>query len=282
VDDAYAWGAIAAANALSDVYAMGGTPVIALNILCWPAKDEFLGPTVLERLLAGGADKCAEAGIGIAGGHSVEDAEPKYGLAVTGVIHPDEIWRNVGAEPGDALVLTKPLGSGIVATGHKRNVATAEEVRIAVQVMSQLNDVASAGIKAVGGANAVTDVTGFGLLGHLREMMAPGQARAHIRFNAVPVQAAAQRLASEGVFPGGTRANLEAARGDIRFAASLQEPQQLILADAQTSGGLLVSLPAARADELLDELESEGARGAAIIGEVLERNGDEPAIEVSA
>jgi selenide,water dikinase len=280
VDDPYDWGAVAAANALSDVYAMGGTPLSALNLLAWPPGDPDLGPDVLERVLRGGSDKCQEAGIAVTGGHSIEDAEPKFGLAVVGLVHPDAVWRNAGARAGDALVLTKPLGSGIVTTGHKRDLATDEEVRAAVAVMARLNGPAAADVKAAGGAHAATDVTGFGLLGHLRQMMKSSGTRARLWWQAVPIQAAAERLARADVVPGGTRANLRAAEGEVRFDAAIAEHEKLLLADAQTSGGLLVALPRHAALELIEALHESDHAAAAIVGEVLAA-GDGPVIEVA-
>ncbi len=270
VDDPYAWGAVAAANALSDVWAMGGTPLSALNILGWPPRDPNLGPEVLGEVLRGGSEKCREAGVHIVGGHSIEDAEPKYGLAVVGLIHPDAVWRNTGARPGDALLLTKPLGSGIVTTGQKRGLATDDEVRQAIEVMSSLNAAAAEVLGAAGGPHAATDVTGFGLLGHLRQMVASSGVRARLRASAVPIQPGAARLARAGVFPGGTRANLRAAAGDVRFDDDLPEHVRLLLADAQTSGGLLAALPPEAARACVAALHERGHGAAAIIGDVFE------------
>ena len=270
VDDPYSFGAIAAANALSDIYAMGGTPLFALNIVGFPVNK--LPLAVLKDILRGGADKAREAGIGIPGGHSIDDAEPKYGLVVTGRIHPDRIWKNVGARAGDALVLTKPLGMGIISTAIKREKAAPALVQQAIEIMATLNRGAAEAVTAAGGADAVTDVTGFGLLGHLREMTAGSGVGARLRLGDVPILDGVWDLARAGLVPGGTERNfqhLQAAQA-VEWAAGIGELEQKVLNDAQTSGGLLVAVPQGRATALLERLRAAGTPIAARIGEFVE------------
>jgi selenium donor protein len=269
VDDPYDFGQIAAANALSDVYAMGARPLYALAICGFP-RDR-LGEGVLERILQGGADKAAEGGVPVVGGHSIDDAEPKYGLSVTGTVHPDRIVRNVGARVGDKLVLTKPLGMGIVATGVKREQAPPELVRAAVAAMATLNRDASEAMLAAG-PSAATDVTGFGLLGHLAEMTAGSGVSARVRFEAVPFLDGVEALARADVIPGGTRRNHAGVAELVRWGR-LDPVEQLMLADAQTSGGLLIALPPERASALLDELRRRGTPAAAEVGEIVAGDG---------
>ena len=265
VDDPYWFGAISAANSLSDVYAMGARPLFALNIVGFPSNR--LPLWVLERILLGAADKAAEAGISIIGGHTVDDTEPKFGLAVTGIAHPQQVVRNSTAQPGDVLILTKPLGFGVLTTAAKRGLAKENEVMEAMQLMAALNKNAAEAMLAVG-ANACTDVTGFGLLGHLHEMTAGSGMDASLSASDVPILASARRLAGADVIPGGTRDNLAYVGPYIDFAPSLNEAQQLLLADAQTSGGLLISLPKERVEELLAALQSRGVQNAALIGHI--------------
>ncbi len=270
VDEPYDFGAIAAANALSDIYAMGGTPLYALAIVGFP-RDR-LGSGVLEEILRGGVEKAHEAGIPIIGGHSIDDAEPKYGLAVTGTIHPDCIRRNVGARPGDRLFLTKPLGSGIIATAIKQGQAT-EAIRArAVQVMSTLNRDAANAMRDLD-PRAVTDVTGFGLLGHLGEMVQAGPVAARIYASAVPVQAGVRELAARGIVPGGTRRNAAAASAITRYDERIDATDRLILADAQTSGGLLIAIAPERAAALREALEAAGTLAAAEVGQFIPGDG---------
>lgn len=269
VDDPYDFGRIAAANALSDVYAMGARPLYALAICGFP-RDRLAEGT-LERILRGGIDTAAEAGIPVVGGHSIDDAEPKYGLAVTGMVHPDRIVRNVGARPGDRLILTKPLGMGIVATAVKRQVADPELVAAAIGVMAALNRAASEAMLAVG-ASAATDVTGFGLLGHLGELTRGSRVAARIRFADVPFLAGVEALARADVIPGGTRRN-HAGVADVVRWGGLDEVHQLMLADAQTSGGLLIAVAPERAAALRAELTRRGSLAAAEIGEIVPGDG---------
>jgi cysteine desulfurase len=265
VDDPYWFGAISAANSLSDVYAMGAQPLFALNIVGFPSSR--LPMSVLEDILRGALDKAGEAGIPIVGGHTVDDTEPKFGLAVTGTVHPDRILRNSTARPGDALVLTKSLGTGIVSTAVKRGLADEVTARQVAELMAALNREAAEVMLEVG-ANACTDITGFGLLGHLREMAAGSAVDVTIHASAVPFLPAARTFAGAGVVPGGTLNNLAYVEPHARFAPEVSEVDRLILGDAQTSGGLLISLPAERADELLATLQARGVMAAAIIGQV--------------
>lgn len=265
VDDPYAFGAIAAANALSDVYAMGGRPVLALNIVGFPSTT--LPLTILQEILRGGSDKAREAGVSIIGGHSIDDAEPKYGMAVTGFVHPDRIVTNAGAQPGDALILTKPLGIGILTTAIKRQRIQPEVAELAVTTMAALNRVASEVMQQVG-VHAATDVTGYGLLGHLRELAAASGLSARVHLGQVPVLPTVFELAAAGVVPGGSQRNWTFLQPFVTYAPDLAESEQLVLADAQTSGGLLIAIPEARADELLAALHAAGVTAAARVGEV--------------
>ena len=266
VDDPYTFGQIAAANALSDIYAMGARPLFALNLVGFPA--ETLPLSTLRRILAGGQDKAAEAGIPILGGHSIDDAEPKYGLCVTGVVHPRRALRNAGARPGDALILTKPLGVGIVTTALKRGLADRALVKRAVAQMCELNRAAGE-VFASGRfkVHALTDVTGFGLLGHLSEMMLGGKVRAAIALERIPILAGVPALAEQGVVPGGTRANLKHFSKYVRFPDGLPLAIRHVLADAQTNGGLLAAVPAKDVGRAVRALEKRGVL-AAILGEV--------------
>lgn len=270
VEDAEAFGAVAAANAISDVYAMGGRPIFALNVVSFPRGA--LPLHYLEAILRGGAAKAAEAGIPILGGHSVDDPELKYGMVVLGTIHPDRIVTNAGARPGDVLVLTKPLGIGVITTAIKADVADAAVVARALAVMTRLNRAASEAMLAVE-AHAATDVTGFGLLGHLAELVRASGVGARVRARQVPLIEGARPLAERGLIPGGSRRNLESVTSMLRVGPRLSELELLLLADAQTSGGLLISLPPGRADELVRRLGDGGAQAAAVVGEVTEEAG---------
>jgi selenide, water dikinase len=243
VDDPGAFGAIAAANSLSDVYAMGGTPLFALSVLGFPRA--LLGSGLVEQIVAGGAAKLAEAGVPVVGGHSIDDDEPKFGYAVTGEVHPDRVVTARGARAGDELYLTKPLCSGLVATAVKRGLCPPELEREAVAVMSALNRQAAEAMVAAGAA-AATDVTGFGLLGHLANF----QTGAEIEVSAVPVLPGVRELAEAGLFPSGSRRNYQALEETVDWGG-LPEPERLLLCDAQTSGGLLIALATERAEALL-------------------------------
>jgi len=265
VDDPYDFGAVAAANALSDIYAMGARPVCALNIVGFPSQR--LPQKVLQEILRGAADKCAEAGISIIGGHTVEDTEPKFGLAVTGTVAPASILRNVGAQAGDALVLTKPLGTGIVATGVKRGLAEEGDAEAMTALMAALNEPAARAMEGLS-VHACTDITGFGLLGHLLEMTAGSHVEAEVSAAAIPVLDAARRLAGAEVVPGGTRDNLEHVKPHVRFEEPMMQSLKWILADAQTSGGLLMSVDERDAETLVGRLHEAGVSAACRIGRI--------------
>ncbi|MBO0686906.1 MAG: selenide, water dikinase SelD, partial [Candidatus Dormibacteraeota bacterium] len=239
VDDPEAFGAVAAANSLSDVYAMGARPLFALSLVGFPR--ESLGGGLLERIVAGGAAKLAEAGVPVVGGHSIDDHEPKFGYSVTGEVHPNRIVTSTGARPGDLLYLTKPLCSGLVATAIKRGLCPPDLELRAVAVMTHLNQQASEAMVEAG-ASAATDVTGYGLLGHLANM----GVGADLSLSAVPVLDGVEELVAADLFPGGTRRNLQALEGRVDWG-DLAEPERLLLCDAQTSGGLLVALAPDRA-----------------------------------
>ncbi len=261
VDDPYLFGSIAAANALSDVYAMGGKPSMALNIVAFPRKSDSLPLSVLAEIIRGGADKAAEAGIQILGGHSIDDAEPKYGLSVTGFVHPERYWTNVGARAGDKIILTKPIGVGVITTALRAGHQDAEVEKLAIESMAALNSKASEAGQEIG-VRACTDVTGFGLLGHLREMLEGVGAR--IQFSKVPFLKGVRSLAELDFIPGGTERNLSAVNKHIIFDSSLTELDQLLLSDAQTSGGLLFAVDAQKAPRLLHELISNGVMASEI------------------
>ena len=267
VDDPYDWGRIAATNALSDVYAMGGTPILALNLVAWPR--EGLDFALLARVLDGGADAVAAAGCLIAGGHSIDDAEPKYGLAVVGTVHPDAVLTNSAARAGDALVLTKPIGLGVLATALKRDVASARNIADAVEVMTTLNATARDAAIAVG-VHAATDVTGFGLLGHALEMVTASGVGAEIDIAAVPVIDGVRDLLAAGMVAGGTQRN-HAFVSDAVDWGELALDDQYLLSDAQTSGGLLLSVAPERADALVAALRERNTLAAAVIGHTTAR-----------
>jgi len=266
VDDPYDYGRIAAANATSDIYAMGAQPLVALNVVCFPSS---LSRDVLAEILRGGADKAAEAGFAIAGGHTLNDPEPKYGLVVVGLVRPGEQIANATARPGDALVLTKPVGTGIITTAIKAGVAPESATRRAVEVMAALNAQASQAMLAVG-VHAATDVTGYGLLGHLHEMTVASRAGARIRASRVPVIDEAWALAAEGVIPSGSWSNFDSLEAAVAWAPGLRENANIVLADAQTSGGLLIAVEPAKAESLMRELHRRGVAEAAVIGEMVD------------
>ena len=258
VDDPYAWGRIAAANALSDVYAMGGRPVTALNLIGWPRALDF---EILGRVIDGACDACAEAGVSIVGGHSVDDPEPKFGMAVTGTVHPDRVVRKTGAEPGAMLVLTKPLGMGIISSGIKEGKASEETTQIAIDVMSRLNlDAAEAMVEV--GVQAATDVTGFGLIGHLLGMLETSL-DASIDFESIPILNESFDLAAQGVLPGGSKRNYETMKERVDLS-DLNEASTAVLFDAQTSGGLLIAVDPDKLATLVAELAIRGVTGAVI------------------
>ncbi|MBS0010334.1 MAG: selenide, water dikinase SelD [Bacteroidales bacterium] len=263
VDDPYSFGAIAAANALSDIYAMGAKPMFALNIAGFP--EDSLPLYVLEQILKGAADKAGEAGIGILGGHTIEDPEPKYGLVVTGMVHPGKIIRNKGARPGDKLILTKPIGTGILTTALKRGLLSSEAEQELISTMAGLNKIPSELMQHFD-VHACTDVTGFGLTGHLREMSVASQCDVKIYADRVPLMDQALKMAAAGIIPGGTYNNLKYVNKDVLFREQ-SRTMQLLLSDAQTSGGLLIAISKRHASSYLEQLADSGIRGAAIIGE---------------
>lgn len=265
VDDAYDFGRIAAANALSDVYAMGATPFVVLNLVGWPRGT--LPLELLGDVLRGGADVARAAGAFVVGGHSVDDAEPKYGMVAIGEGHPARLVTNAGARAGDVLVLTKPVGTGVLATALKRDLVAEAELAEAVAVMTTLNAGAARAMLEAG-AHAATDVTGFGLLGHLQSLLQASGVAAEITADAVPVLARAREFAERGAIAGGTRRNLESLGEAVRWDPAVPEAVRVLLADAQTSGGLLVAVPEGAAAALVAALERAAAPAAAVIGRV--------------
>jgi selenide,water dikinase len=274
VDDAYTFGAIAAANALSDIYAMGGQPLLAVNLVAFPIKE--LGAALLADILRGGLDKVREAGIDILGGHSIDDHEPKYGLAVTGTVHPDRVRRNRGGRPGDRLILTKPLGTGVISTAIKHQVAPPESAAAAIDGMLALNRDAADAMATVE-VHAATDITGFGLLGHLHSMARASGIAAQVEAASVPLLPGAEMLAEAGEVPGGTRSNERFLASRVRWPANLPAARQTLLCDAQTSGGLLLAVPGNEVDRLLRALTVKGVTGV-VIGQLTE--GDAGSIQV--
>lgn len=249
VDDAFSFGAIAAANALSDVYAMGGDPLFALNLAAWP---DNVPTSTLSEVLRGGAEKVREAGAAIAGGHTVTDKEPKYGLAVTGLVHPNQIFTKGGAQPGDVLVLTKPLGTGTITTAIKNGLANETDAQICIESMMRLNRGASQAARALGNAvHAVTDVTGFGLMGHGHELAHLSECSLLLKWDALPWLPGALAYAEQWVFPGGAERNERYYSEWVRIDATLPTWQRQLLFDPQTSGGLLISVSAEAADALV-------------------------------
>jgi selenide,water dikinase len=265
VDDAYAFGAIAAANALSDVYAMGGRPLTAMNLIGWP--NGVIDFEVMGQVMKGGADKLAEAGTTLVGGHSWDDAEPKFGMSITGLVHPRQVLTNAAAQPGDELVLTKPLGMGIITTAIRAGLVSQETIDRAIVIMATLNRSAAEAMIEVG-VHAATDVTGFGLLGHLREMVSGSGVCAEISASAVPILEEARQLIAQDVAPGGSRRNLDSVRDHVSFG-DLPETEQMLLADAQTSGGLLIAVEPGKLDQLLTALRARNTPVAVRIGRIL-------------
>lgn len=268
VDDPYDFGQIAAANAISDVYAMGGTPLTALNIVAFPIAN--LDKSILADILRGASDKLREANVTLVGGHSIDDQEPKFGLSVTGTVHPDKIQTNAGAKPGDQLILTKPIGVGIYTTSLKRGLLDEGEIANVTKVMATLNKVASETMQRYT-VHACTDVTGFGLLGHTTEMARESGQEIVLSFNDIPVLPRVRELAETGAIPGGTKNNFNHVKGNVTFSEELDQIDQYILADAVTSGGLLMSVPKEEADALLQDLQDNHI-AASRIGEVISGN----------
>lgn len=265
VDDPYQFGQIAAANALSDVYAMGGRPAVAMNLLCVP---NCLSKETIRGILRGGHDKAVEARCPIAGGHTIQDPEPKYGLCVTGYVHPDKVLRNVGARPGDLLVLTKPIGTGVITTAAKAQMVNAENYSAAVKNMAALNAGAAEQMLKFDCIHACTDVTGFGLLGHAYEMAAGSHAAIRLFSGEIPLLGGARELAEMGIIPAGAYRNMDYVKPHLHVASSVPQALTDLIADPQTSGGLLIALPAEQARALAAHLEGSAPCGR-IVGEIL-------------
>ena len=265
VDDPYLFGQIAATNSLSDIYAMGGTPLHALNIAEFPSED--LPLDILSRIFEGGLDTVSKAGIPILGGHTLKDPVPKYGLVVTGKVNKENLALNSTAKAGDTLILTKPLGTGIISTAIKKEKAPESIIDEVVKIMSQLNEGAAQAMNIVG-VSACTDITGFGLLGHLLEMCKASKVSAIIEFNKLPLIQGAFELAQKGFIPGGSKNNLDFVYPDVNFADNISEEEQYLMADAQTSGGLLISVPQDKAETLQNLLNEHNCLASSIIGQV--------------
>jgi len=268
VDTPYEYGAIAAANSLSDVYAMGGRPILALNIVAFPPQ---LPPEILTEILRGGAEKAREAGVVIAGGHTVQDKEPKYGLAAIGLVHPDRMMTKTGARPGDWLVLTKPLGTGVITTAGKQEKAKPEHLAGAIEWMSRLNDRACA-LAQEFSVRGATDITGYGLLGHALEMAEASGVGLEIDLKAVPLMEGAKEYAAAWLFPGGTHDNRAYFGPRVKSAAGIAEPDLMLLFDSQTSGGLLLCVPAEKRDAF-EKRAREMVQAVWFVGRVTEGEG---------
>jgi selenide,water dikinase len=264
-DDPYLYGQVAAANSLSDVYAMGGVPLTVMNVCCFPPRG--VPVEVYSRILEGGLAKTIEAGATLVGGHTVKDEELKYGLSVTGTVHPQKVLKNGGASPGDVLVLTKPVGTGVMVTASKRGVLPYETFKVALDYMARLNNVAGS-LASAHGATSCTDITGFGLAGHLLEMAKGSRAGMRIRFKDLPHFAESLTLIEQGIKTGVTESNRLLVGDAVRFAEGLTESQKWLFFDPQTSGGLMITLPAARAAALLKDLIARGESDSRIVGEV--------------
>ncbi len=265
VDDPFTFGEISAANALSDVYAMGAKPLFAMNIMSFP---EDIPKEIMYSILAGGAAKVKEAGVLIVGGHTVKDKEPKYGLSVTGVVKPGFQITNIGANIGDVLILTKPIGTGVITTAAKLERVDRNVIANAINIMQTLNDKSSEAMISVG-VNACTDITGFGLLGHLNRMVKESNVSAKISLQNVPVLDGTLELINKNIVPGGTSNNLKVTNEFVKWEHNIDESSKLLLCDAQTSGGLLISVPHNKANKLLTKLDHLGVSTASVIGEIV-------------
>ena len=265
VDDPYTFGQIAAANSLSDIYAMGGMPLHALNIAEFPSED--LPLEILTEIMQGGLEITKQANIPILGGHTIKDPVPKYGLVVTGRVKKKNLTLNSTAKAGDVLILTKPLGSGIIATAIKKDKAPKSIMEEAVNVMTNLNSGGAKSMNAVG-VNACTDITGYGLLGHLLEMCQGSKISATIEFNEIPLIQGVFELAQKGFIPGGTKRNLDHVTPNVNFSKNISQEQKYLLADAQTSGGLLISVPKDKAEDLQNLLQENQCLSSSVIGQV--------------
>ena len=268
VDDPYTFGQIAAANALSDIYAMGGVPLFALNIVAFPTDKLHLD--ILTLILKGGEDKCSEVNVKILGGHSIKDDVPKYGLAVTGIIDNKKITKNNNAKSGDDLILTKPLGTGIITTAIKKDLAKKSTIKTAVDVMTSLNNVAAEKMNLTA-VNACTDITGYGLIGHLHEICESSNLTSKIYYQKIPFIEQVESLARDGIVPGGSKNNLDFFNANISFDNGIKNHQKLMVADAQTSGGLLISVPKKNSKNLLDTLNQNSKFKSTIIGELMDK-----------
>lgn len=279
VDDPYIYGQIAATNSLSDIYAMGGKPVTAMNVVGMPA--DVIGLDVIHEILRGGADKILEAKCSLAGGHSIKNPEPIYGLSVTGLVNPQRMITNAGAEPGDVLILTKPLGTGILTTGVKRGIASGEVVMRAINTMSRLNTPGQT-IAERGLVKCATDVTGFGLLGHLISLCKASGTRAILHTANIPVidEEITRLIDEEDCVPGGTRENFKTSDADVGWAEIVPQSMKYILADAQTSGGLLLCVPEDKVKEVMQILEEDGSLARSLIGRILPADEVGPLITV--
>ncbi len=265
VDDPYTFGQIAAANSLSDIYAMGGMPLHALNIAEFPSDD--LPLEILTEIMQGGLEITKQANIPILGGHTIKDPVPKYGLVVTGRVEKENLTLNSTAKAGDVLILTKPLGSGIIATAIKKDKAPKSIMEEAVNVMTNLNSGATIAMNAVG-VNACTDITGYGLLGHLLEMCKGSNVSVTLEFNEIPLIQGVYELAQKGFIPGGTKRNLDYVSSQVNFSKNISQEQQYLLADAQTSGGLLISVAKEKAEDLQKTLTENNTLSSAVVGHV--------------
>ena len=264
VNDPYSFGQIAAANSISDVYTMGGRPITAMNVVCFPSGD--MNISILKEILRGGLDKIQEAGVALMGGHSVTDPEMKYGLAVTGVVHPDKIITNSGTRIGDSLVLTKPLGTGVMSTALKNRLIDGKEMQVAVRSMTSLNKVA-AELMIELGAHACTDVTGFGLIGHASHLIQEGETGIEFDFNSIPFFAEVMDLSKKEIYPGGLERNLDFYSSKVEFKGRIPQYKRNLLFDPQTSGGLLIALPSSKAELIVEKLHKSKVN-AVIIGKV--------------
>jgi selenide,water dikinase len=270
VDDPFTFGQIAAANALNDIYAMGAKPLTAMNIVCFPIKTMDI--SVLKEVLRGGLDKMRESGVLLVGGHSVEDNEIKYGLSVTGVVHPDKVLFNRGARPGDKLVLTKALGTGIISTAIKAGEASGKQMERVISSMSSLNKKASEMMIVAGNVHACTDITGFGFLGHACEMIEGDNVGIQINSATVPVFEGVRDLVETGFVPGGLYRNKNFRMNQVEKTPTCPDWLFDVLFDPQTAGGLFFSLPAGKAQKLVDEMRASGIADAAVVGEIVKEN----------
>ncbi len=266
VDSPYEFGSIAAANAISDIYAMGGMPIIALNILGFPSN---LPKDILGAILKGGYDKAREAGVIVVGGHTIDDEEPKYGMAVTGIIEPGKQITKSEAKPGDVLIITKPIGTGIITTAAKQGIADNAIIQKAIEVMSSLNHNASDVMTKIG-ANACTDITGYGLIGHLGSILEASSVGAKLTLSDIPMIDGISGLLKQGIAPGGTHNNLLSSQDLVNWSSGISQESKLSLCDAQTSGGLLMSVPSSKSDDMMRELLQAGVPTIAVIGEIVE------------